>query len=349
MEDTELRSAFHAAYDTTITPAPWLAASISKGLHQRTHRTAVQVRVRLGWVLATVALVLIVAIAIAVIVGPRLFVQPTVPGAQGWSPCGPVDNTIPHVAGLPDNPSPLPAAVPPGYGHECGGYAGSTDSPAALAEYFRGALTGAGWSVNTVGTTQGFVVTTWVPDPKVTSGPEPGYRPAFTGLTGDDVASASTRLDANGTSWLVDVRLTPQGAALFARLTQANVAACPTEFAGCPERHLAEWIGLTQDDIDHWEDFAYANHVSQPFDSAGGAQNTDPKLVVDAVTLQLITGGVFEMGASSRESADYLALGFNTRLLASHTQLTFTKGHAFGVIDLVPAGDVTAIWVRVVS
>src|SRR5437879_4993341 len=37
--------------------------------------------------------------------------------------------------------------------------------------------------------------TTWVPDAKVTGGPEPGYKPAFSGLTGNDITSATTAID----------------------------------------------------------------------------------------------------------------------------------------------------------
>src|SRR4030081_4114894 len=39
------------------------------------------------------------------------------------------------------------------------------------------------------------VFTTWVADAKVTSGPEPGYRPALTKLTGDDIQSATAAID----------------------------------------------------------------------------------------------------------------------------------------------------------
>lgn len=303
--------------------------------------------------MAATAVILIAAIAVGVIAVSRSLHQPPVPAAPRWTPCGPIAG-IPNIANGPGNPSPLPAALPAGMNHECGIYIGSTETPAALAAFFKDALTNAGWSVNTDGQIQGFVVTTWTPDPKATGGPQPGYKPAFTGLTGDDVASADAVLDANGTSWVVNVHLTPRGAALFADLTRANVAACPgdastSQSATCAQRFLAMWVRLTQDDIDHWEDPAYANGVSAPFDGAGGPQNTYPTLIEDAITLMPITGGEFQLTASTRESADYLAEGFNTRLFGTHVQLTFTKGGSFGVIDLVPAGNVTAIWVRTVS
>ena len=42
------------------------------------------------------------------------------------------------------------------------------------------------------------VFTTWVPDTKVLNGPQPGYKPALSGLTGHDVQAAAAVLDANG-------------------------------------------------------------------------------------------------------------------------------------------------------
>ncbi|HYM97242.1 MAG TPA: hypothetical protein VET26_08075, partial [Candidatus Sulfotelmatobacter sp.] len=43
----------------------------------------------------------------------------------------------------------------------------------------------------TIGAISKLVYTKWVPDSKVTNGPEPGYKPAFVGLTGDDISSAN--------------------------------------------------------------------------------------------------------------------------------------------------------------
>ena len=356
MEDSELRAAFHAAYDAAIGPAPWLGSSIREGMRRHTTTPASgpwAETFRRPWILAATAMILIAAVAVGVIAVSRALQQPPVPAAPRWTPCGPI-NGIPNIANAPGNPSPLPGAIPPGMNHECGIYIGSTQTPAALAAFFKDALTNAGWTVNTDGPIQGFVVTTWTPDPKATGGPQPGYRPAFTGLTGDDVASADAAIDSSGTGWVVNVHLTPRGTALFADLTRANVAACPgdastSQTATCPQRFLAMWVRLTQDDVDHWDDSAYANGVSAPFDGGFGPQNTYPTLIEDAITLEAITGGEFQIAAGSRLDADYIAEGFNTRLFGSHVQLTFTKGRSFGVIDLVPAGKVTAIWVRTVS
>src|SRR2546430_7760883 len=102
------------------------------------------------------------------------------------------------------------------------------------------------------------VFTTWVPDSKVAGGVEPGYRPAFSGLTGHDVQMAAPVLDASGTVWLLNVTFTPAGSRLFAKLTLDNVNACPGDpatnaNANCAQRHLSSWLGLTQQDIDSWE------------------------------------------------------------------------------------------------
>src|SRR5712691_12025251 len=56
-----------------------------------------------------------------------------------------------------------------------------------------------------IGAVNRLVYTTWVPDAKVTGGAQGGYKPAFTGLTGDDIASASAALDQNAIGWVVNV------------------------------------------------------------------------------------------------------------------------------------------------
>ncbi|MGH7763211.1 MAG: hypothetical protein ACREOM_02190, partial [Candidatus Dormibacteraceae bacterium] len=47
----------------------------------------------------------------------------------------------------------------------------------------------------TIGAVSKLVYTKWVADSKVTNGPEPGYKPAFVNLTGDDISSASASID----------------------------------------------------------------------------------------------------------------------------------------------------------
>src|SRR6266567_9229075 len=78
-----------------------------------------------------------------------------------------------------------------------------------------------------IGAVNRLVYTKGVPDAKVTGGPEPGYKPAFAGLTGDDIQSATAVIDQNGIGWVVNVVFTSSGADLFSRLTRDNVAACP--------------------------------------------------------------------------------------------------------------------------
>jgi hypothetical protein len=135
---------------------------------------------------------------------------------------------------------------------------------------------------------------------KATGGPEPGYKPAFSGLTGNDITSATTAIDPSGTGWVVNVTFTKRGADLFASLTRSNIAACPgdpntTPTAICAERHLGIWVNLSQRDIDNWEDSSYVAQVAQPFDpgcrSTATAARVCPKLVIDVLTLTEIDGG----------------------------------------------------------
>src|SRR5437868_8831354 len=124
----------------------------------------------------------------------------------------------------------------------------------------------------TIGAVSKLVYTKWVADAKATGGPQPGYKPAFTGLTGDDIQSASAVIDQNGVGWVVNVVFTSHGADTFSRLTRDNVAACPgdpntTPSANCAGRHLTIWLDITQSDIDQWEDPLHAAKVSQTYDT----------------------------------------------------------------------------------
>lgn len=166
------------------------------------------------------------------------------------------------------------------------------------------------------------VFTTWVPDSKVTSGPEPGYKPALSGLTGHDIQSAVPIIDATGTSWQVNITFTSRGTNLFARLTRDNVAACPGDAAtgagsGCPQRHLAIWLDLTQADIDNWDDATYAASISRLYDlgclTAVSSTVVCPKLISDPITLQEIDGGHLAMnGGFTQRSATELASAINS-------------------------------------
>src|ERR1051326_980809 len=47
----------------------------------------------------------------------------------------------------------------------------------------------------TIGAVSRLVYVSWVPDAKVTNGPEAVYRPKLTGLTGDDISTATPTID----------------------------------------------------------------------------------------------------------------------------------------------------------
>jgi preprotein translocase subunit SecD len=165
------------------------------------------------------------------------------------------------------------------------------------------------------------VFANWAPDLKAGNGPEPGYRPAFTGLTGHDIASASAVMDTTGTYWVVDIIFTARGRDLFKQLTRDNVAAClghgvtdPNQI--CPQRHLGMWLDLTQTDLDSWDDPTYAARVSRPFDLTCLAHTTAtaacPKLVSDPITLQEIDSGNTQIAVLAKQSAIGLASAINS-------------------------------------
>ena len=169
-----------------------------------------------------------------------------------------------------------------------------------------------------IGRVTKLVYTKWVPDAKVTNGPEPGYKPAFVGLTGDDIQSANASLDTNGTQWTVNITFTSQGASTFSNLTRANVAACPGNSdtdpaAQCPQRFLAIWLNLTQKDIDNWENPQYVATISRPWDSPQNATDPTPKLLTNPITREEIDGGQAVIsGTFTQQTAQDLATGINS-------------------------------------
>ncbi len=174
----------------------------------------------------------------------------------------------------------------------------------------------------TIGAVSKLVYTKWVPDSKVTGGPEPGYKPALTGLSGNDIASASAAIDQTGTTWVVNTTFTSAGAQTFDTLTRDNVAACPgdpstTAAANCAQRHLAIWLDLTQQDIANWDDPNYVAKVSAPYDPACLAAQTPGtvcgKFLTDPITIQEISGGNAQIsGSFTQQSAQDLATGINS-------------------------------------
>ena len=183
----------------------------------------------------------------------------------------------------------------------------------------------------TIGAVSKLVYTKWVKDDKVTNGPEAGYKPAFTGLTGDEINSAVAAIDQNGVAWVVNVGFNSRGADLFANLTRANVAACPGDVntvasANCAQRHLGIWLDLNQKDIDNWEDPAYVGKVTSPYDTgclATAASTTlCGKFLTDPITIQEIDGGNATIsGAFTQQSATDLATGINNGSLPVDLQV----------------------------
>ena len=168
-----------------------------------------------------------------------------------------------------------------------------------------------------IGAVSKLVYTKWVKDDKVTAGPQPGYKPALTGLTGDDISNATATIDSTGTSWVVNLQFTSRGATVFDNLTRDNVAACPGVANDCPQRHLAIWLDLTQQDIDNWEDPSYVAKVMAPYDPGCLATQTAGtvcgKFLTDPTTREEIAGGnAVISGSFTQQSANDLATGINS-------------------------------------
>ena len=169
-----------------------------------------------------------------------------------------------------------------------------------------------------IGRVTKLVYAKWVPDGKVSNGPMPGYKPQLVPLTGDDIQSASASLDQNGVQWVVNLTFTSRGADEFSKLTRDNVAACPGDpdtdpNAQCNGRYLSIWLGLTNDDISHWEDANFVAATSRPWDSTPVAGQPQPKFLTNPITKEEIDGGQAVIsGAFTQQSATDLATGINS-------------------------------------
>jgi hypothetical protein len=156
----------------------------------------------------------------------------------------------------------------------------------------------------------------WVKDGNVIGGAKNGYRPQLTGVTGREIVRAAANRSSFGSGWVVDITFTPRGRQLFAELTRENVAACPGDpatnpAARCSERYLGIWMGLTQKDVDRWEEPGYANLMSRLWVS-GSTADPRPKLLSDPITLQEVSGGSVEIsGALTDQEAQQLARAVN--------------------------------------
>jgi len=162
-----------------------------------------------------------------------------------------------------------------------------------------------------LGRTGKLVTTSWVADPNSKfNGPEgisTGFKPQITPLTGDMITGASAQLDANGVSWVVQLTFDSRGTDQFGKLTTAAVNACPGAGTDCPNRHIAEWLDLTQADIDHWDDPGYAAQVSLPIDQ-GGKLVTNPTIIDPILTGTAQISGNFTQ-ATAKDLATLLNAG----------------------------------------
>jgi preprotein translocase subunit SecD len=156
-----------------------------------------------------------------------------------------------------------------------------------------------------IGQTARLVITKWVKDPSITKGPYPGYKPQITPMTSDMLTSATASINQNGAGWVVNFQFNSAGANTFGQLTTEAYNACPQ--TDCPEKHITDWLDLTQDDINQWND--RAQDLFKPFDQGG-------RLLTDPVIINPITGGQgFIEGNFSQQSAKNLATLLNSGAL----------------------------------
>jgi hypothetical protein len=175
------------------------------------------------------------------------------------------------------------------------------------------------------------VFTKWLPDANATGGPQPGYKPAMTGLSGGDVASVTTGNDATD-GWIVNITFTSRGRDLLATLTRDSIAACPGDpsadsNATCAQRHMTMWVGLSQTDIDQWDDVTYSVAVSRPWASGG-------KFVADLLNLKEVTGGkMFIFGSFAQKEAQDLAAAMQPTSTTSSSPVgSLISGVLFGLM-----------------
>ena len=196
----------------------------------------------------------------------------------------------------------------------------------AFVVWFSAAVLGIASSSSSSHVSMALVYTTWVADAKVTSGPELGYKPALTEITGKHITSVSAVKESSGDIWDLDLSLDSTGAQLLSAITRDNVAACPGDSrsdpnANCPERYLALWLGLTQSDIDNWEDYYRAQDVSRSL-VAGCPAVPSPgsacgKLVINAVTIEQIDGGEVAISGFSQKNAQDIVAAIQPRSSAA--------------------------------
>jgi preprotein translocase subunit SecD len=154
-----------------------------------------------------------------------------------------------------------------------------------------------------IGTTAQLVTTKWVADPSVTGGPYPGYKPQITNLRSDMLSSADASLDQQGgQGWTVNLNFNSEGGSIFGQLTTQAYNACPQQ--DCPQRHITEWLDLTPQDVQNWNQ--NWQNLYKPYSQGG-------KLLTDPTINQPITGGQAQItGNFDSNSAKNLATLLNS-------------------------------------
>ncbi|MGH7922070.1 MAG: protein translocase subunit SecD [Candidatus Dormibacteraceae bacterium] len=150
-----------------------------------------------------------------------------------------------------------------------------------------------------IGNTARLVTATWVADKSITKGPFPGYKPQIvTDLPSKDLQSATAALNSSGSGWVVNLQFNQQGAAVFGRIsTAANNAYVRAPSNPPATAFVSEWLDLTQQDVDNWNQVA--DTVSGQYPQAKGG-----KLVVNPVVQQPTTNGQVQIsGGNIKDSA----------------------------------------------
>ena len=197
-----------------------------------------------------------------------------------------------------------------------------------------------------IGRTAKLVTTKWVADSKSTfSGPQgvtAGFKPEITALTGDMITGATAQTDSNG-QWVVLVTFNTQGSDLFGKLTTDAVNACPGTTTDCPQRHIANWLDLTTDDVAKWDDPAYAAVITQPVAQPGGKLITNPTIIEPILTGQAQISGNFDQ-TTAKDLATLLSAGAlpasldvisSTEVGASLGQDAIKKSFLAGLLGLI--------------
>src|SRR5919201_532910 len=163
-------------------------------------------------------------------------------------------------------------------------------------------------------------------------------------LQAQEIAVIKKRIDQLGVNEPVVV---PEGNDRIIVELAGVVNACPdgSQNAQCPERFLGLWLGLTQEDIDQWDNQEYMAQITKSPDQGG-------KLLSNVYTIQPIPGGQAQIqGNFTQQTASDLAIGINSGSLptglkilqssdvgASLGQDSVKRSLAAGLLGLVIVG-----------